>query len=168
MTNYADGPQAADARRASALTIHHRRGNTAGLVEIVRETCEENRPTELLLATLAIHQDAIVELRSEAGLHLLAKHVQGLAAFTPPSDSKPAAITDVCRSAALLDSHGRDDIAGINAAVQAAVKDGRPTELVIGLLDLYEHLLPELSSDEGIDWLNRCINAFAAEEAQTE
>ncbi len=163
--NYADNPRAGDARRASALTIHHRQGSTAGLVEIVRETCENGRATELVLAILEIHRSAIVQLRSEVGLEYLGCYVGQLAAGAAEhEDSEQAA--DIARSADLLDAHARGDVKAINKAMREAVAAGRPTELVTNLLNLYEVLLPELSSEPGIRWLRTCVGTFAGEEAE--
>ena len=43
-------PTAADYRRAAVLTLHQRRGNTAGVIAIVDETNTADRATQLLLA----------------------------------------------------------------------------------------------------------------------
>lgn len=165
MTAYADQPGPADARRAAALTIWHRRGNPDGITEIVRESAAIGRLVELLLAVLDLHRTAIAELRSEAGINLMALFVQGIAEHAEQNNAQGAA-ADIRRSAQLLDAHGRDDTADINRAVQEASNAGRGVQLFTRLLDIYEHLLPELTSDHGIDWLNRCIAAFANEEVQ--
>ncbi len=165
MTQYADHPRAADARRASAITIHHRQQNRDGLVALVLETCEAGRPTELLLALLAIHRTAILQLRSDVGLQFVGRYVKQLAAGAGQLDDNDKA-ADIARSARLLDAHAREDVEAISATVRAAVDAGRPTELVIRLLDLYEVLLPELSSEPGINWLRGCVSLFAAEEVE--
>lgn len=164
--NYADQPNAADARRAAALTIWHRRGNPEGITEIVRTADEVGRPTELLLAVLDLHRTAIAELRSDPGITLMALFVQGIAQHAEQAGIVDGPGDDVRRSAQLLDAHARNDIAGINRAVREAASDSRGVQLYLGLLNLYEHLLPELTSEHGIDWLERCLAAFANEEAE--
>ena len=165
MTDHADNPRAADARRASALTIHHRRRNPAGATEIIRETCTAKRSTELVLALLAIHQTAIVQLRTDAALGFVGRYVQQLAnGAAEHADDERAG--DITRCAALLDAHGRGDTEAINRAMREAVDAGRPTQLIGELLDLYEVLLPELSSEPGIAWLGKCVGTFATEEAE--
>jgi hypothetical protein len=165
MTHFAETPSAADARRATALTLHHRGGDTDGVVELVRETAETDRAAELLMAILDLHRTAILELKTDQGVTLMALYVQDLANVPTTPDPVTA---DVRRAAALLDCHGRTDITGLNNVLLDAADTGRPTQLVVALLDLYEHLLPELSSNTGTRWLNRCISNFANEEAQTE
>lgn len=162
MTNHSDQPNAADARRAAALTIHHRNGNPEGVFEIVRETVETTRAAELVMAILDLHRIAIIELKTPAGIDLMGFYVQGLAAYRKPESGD--LIADALRAARLLDAYGRTDIDGINEAILDAVKADRPTQLVIGLLELYDHLIPELTSTAGLGWLNRCIASFAAEE----
>ncbi|WP_059013976.1 hypothetical protein [Mycobacterium sp. M26] len=164
--NYADTPTAADARRASAITIHHRRGNTEGLLTIAHEANENHRTTELVLAILDLHRNPLTELRTPNGIDLIGRHVQELADHSGLVDEPTAA--DVGRAASLLDSHGRNDTNGINQAMQSACNAGRSTQLLLGLLDLYEHLMPELSSAAGLDWLNRCTTTFAIEEVQDQ
>ncbi|OBB18550.1 hypothetical protein A5761_08690 [Mycolicibacterium setense] len=162
---YADQPNAADARRAAALTIHHRRGNNAGVLALLAETGETTRAAELVLAILDLHRSAIMELKTEAGIELMAQYVQALATLPIPvnPDTEGA---DVSRAAQLLDAHGRGDTDAINHALQSAATAGRPAELVLALLDLFDHLIAELSCEAGIDWLQRCITSFATEENQ--
>ncbi|MFV8233695.1 hypothetical protein [Mycolicibacterium fortuitum] len=165
MTTYADQPNAADARRAAAITIHHRRGNNEGLHTILVESVETARPAELVLAILELHCNAIVELKTAAGVDLMARYVQALAAMPIPANPDTEG-GDVSRAAQLLDAHGRGDTDALNQALQDATKAGRPAELVVALLGLYDHLLAELSCEAGIDWLERCITSFATEENQ--
>ena len=164
--NYADQPKAADARRASAITTHHRRGYTEGVLAIAEETNETNRGTELVLAVLDLHRNPLTELRTPSGIELIGRHVHELATHGAATTADNPAGADVARASALLDSHGREDIAGINRALKDAASVGRSTQLLLALLDLYEHLMPELTSAAGIDWLNRCTTTFATEEAQ--
>lgn len=127
------------------------------------------------LAILDLHRTAITELRTDNGIYLMATYVQGLATAAENAGTEPAENAgiepvgaDICRAARILDCHGRNDTADINQAVQEAIAADRPTQLVVALLDLYEVLLPELTSEAGIDWLNRCISAFANEEVQDQ
>ncbi|CAN5754447.1 hypothetical protein BH09ACT7_BH09ACT7_32450 [soil metagenome] len=166
--NYADKPNAADARRASAITIHHRRGNREGISAILNETGEANRVTELFLAILGIHGNALTELRTDAGLNYIANFIQEIGGLTGATEiADPETLGgDVNRCCRLLDAHGRQDIPELNRALQDAFATRRTIELTIALLDIYELVLPELTSAAGIKWLEACINSFSAEEVQ--
>lgn len=157
---------AGDARRAAALTTHHRRGNTDGVLAIAQEVNETGRGTHLVVAILDLHANALRQLRTNNGIDLIGLHVQELASMAGHPVADNPAGGDICRAATLLDAHGRDDIEALNTTIRAAVDAGRPTQLILGLLDLYETLLPELTSLAGVDWLARCVNAFATEEVQ--
>ncbi|SBS76507.1 hypothetical protein MHPYR_320085 [uncultured Mycobacterium sp.] len=197
--NYADQPNAADARRASAITIHHRRGNRDGIkaildavgddipvqigVEdgldgrvvlglarhgapikaILDETGEANRVTELFLAILGIHSNALLELRSETGLKYIEGFVKEIGELAEATDPQTLG-GDVNRVSRLLDAHARHDIPELNRALRDAFAHRRTVELTIGLLDIFELVLPELTSTAGIRWLEVCITQFGTEE----
>lgn len=163
MTDYADKPNAADARRASAITIHHRRGNRDGIKAILDETGEANRVTELLLSILGIHGNALTELRSETSLKYIEGFIREMGELAEDTDPNTLG-GDVNRVARLLDAHARQDIPELNRALQDAFAERRTVQLTIALLDIYELVLPELTSTAGIKWLERCITEFGTEE----
>jgi hypothetical protein len=153
-------PTAADYRRAAVLTLHQRRGNTAGVIAIVDETNTADRATQLLLAVLGLHKTFITRLRTRDGISLLADYVHGMAtleATEPPN-------TDIRRAAQILEFHAQDNINGIDREMRAAASAGRATETFLQLLDLYEVALPELRSLAGITWLEAQIDALLNEE----
>ncbi len=151
-------PSAADIRRATVLALHHRRGDLEGCAAIAEESNAADRAPQLLLAVLAVHQLLIGLLRPPNAIPLIADYVHGLAGL-PPEDR-----VDTVRAAGILDGHGRGDPAAIKAIMAAAVADGRPTQTVVALLELYETVLPELSSRAGVEWLASQIPALAAAE----
>jgi hypothetical protein len=153
-----------DQRLAAALVIHHRSGNPAGLREIVRETAETERGSELLMSILDLHRIYIAETRNNVGVNYLDVYVQDLGAIQPvdPPD------VDLQRATRILDCHGRDDWGGINQVIGAARAENRCTQTLLALLDLYAVALPELSSTAGKKWLDNCVAALHAEEAKDE
>lgn len=167
MSSNADQPNAADARRGAALIIHGRRGDSDGVLALLDEANGSGRMAELVLAVLDLYRNAIAELRSDNGIELIAAYVGQMRELAeqagPDFSAGPGAMV---QSARLIDAHGRGDNAGINDVFGEASATGQGLYLVLGLLDLLETLLPELSCDTGYDWLNRCVATFAAEEAQ--
>lgn len=142
-------PNKADYRRAGVLTLHHRRGDTEGLLAIAAEANAEDRVPQLLRSVLLLHQVLIGLLRTESGVNLLGDWVFGL---TTREASTPVEI-DVVRAAKILDHHGKGDRQGIAAVMNSATAAGRPTEVLMQLLGLYEVALPELSGPFGLKWL---------------
>lgn len=162
MTDNQTPPDFGDYRRAAVLTLHQRRGNTAGVLAIVDETNAADRAVQLLFAVLGFHKHLIQRLRSAEGIDLLADYVHGIASLDAPPDDH-GAITMI-RAAQILDLHGHNDANGIARVMNAAAADGRPTETFLRLLDHYEVALPELSSTAGIAWLEAQIDALRTEE----
>jgi hypothetical protein len=167
MSSDADQPNAADGRRAAALIIHRRRADSDGVVALLDEANDSGRMTELVLAVLDLYRNAIAELRSDNGIELIASYVGQMCELAeqagPDFGAGPGAMV---QSARLLDAHGRGDTAGINRVLGEAA--GRGLYLILGLLDLLESLLPELSCEAGYNWLDRCVAIYAAEEAQDD
>lgn len=153
---------AIDFRLAAALTKHHRKGNATGVTEIVRETIDTDRGTPLLAAILDLHARYITDTRTDTGIGYLARHVQAIGAIDPTD----ATTLDIHRACHILDGHGRTDYELINTALRDAVADQRGTYLVIALLDLYEAVLPEMSSPAGKAWLDACITTMLGEEGE--
>src|SRR6476620_8504932 len=75
MSSFADQPNAADARRAAALIIHGRRGDSDGIEALLAEADSAGRITELVLAVLDLYRHVIGELRSDNGTGLIAAYV---------------------------------------------------------------------------------------------
>lgn len=149
-------PNHADYRRAAVLTLHHRRGDKAGVVAIAQETNALNRGPQLLMSVLLLHQTLIGLLRTANGITLMAPWVAGMAGViaTDPAGK------DVVRAAQILNFHGQRAHDGIAVVMNEAVADGRATEVLLALMDLYEVALPELSGAVGIEWLQSQMQAF--------
>lgn len=153
-------PNSADYRRAVALTLHHRRGDTEGVVVIAEETNAKDRAAQLLHAVLRLHQTLIGLLRTQSGLNLLADWVLGMA--TLPAIEPPG--TDIVRAAQILNFHGQGSPEGIAEVMNTATSEGRSTQVLLQLLDLYEVALPEISGPGGMEWLAVQIQAFVDDE----
>lgn len=149
-------PNRADYRRAAVLTLHHRRSDKAGVVAVAEETNELDRGPQLLMSVLLLHQVLIGLLRTPNGITLMAPWIAGMAAViaTDPAGK------DIVRAAQILNFHGQGANDGIAVAMNEAAADGRATETLLALLDLYEVALPELSGAVGIEWLESQIQAF--------
>ncbi|WP_162951563.1 hypothetical protein [Mycobacterium paragordonae] len=149
-----------DYRRAAVLTLHHRRGNTPGVLAIVDETNAEDRARELLFAVLGFHRHLITRLRSEEGLMLVSDYVHGLAVHEPINPEG----MDIRRAAQILEHHGQGNHDGIGLEMTAATAEQRATHVFLQLLWIYETALPELTSRAGIAWIEAQIELLLAEE----
>ena len=119
----------------------------------------------MLLALLSLHGNALAELRSDAGLKYVEGFVREMGEVVDP-DCPEEVANDIRRCARLLDAHVRQDIPELNATLGEASAQRRTLELTVALLDVFEHLLPELTSTAGIKWLEACIAGFGTEENQ--
>lgn len=156
-----DRPTPRDIRLAAALTIHHRSGNTAGVHEIVRQVAEDDRASALLMSLLDLHRVFVVQTRTAIGVDYMATYVQGIGSVKPTDDSS----MDIHLACRILDGHGRDDFDGINDALRTARAQGRCTQVLLALLDLFTAAIPELSSTAGKTWLDACVAAVIGGEA---
>lgn len=145
-----------DYRRAAVLTLHHRRGDKAGVVAVAEETNELNRGPQLLKSVLLLHQTLIGLLRTTDSITLLAPWVAGMAALIATEQPQ----RDIVRATQILNFHGQGQHDGIAVVMNEAAADGRATEVLLALLDLYEVALPELSGAVGIEWLSSQIQGF--------
>ena len=71
--------EAGDLRRAAALTVHYGRSNEDGVKALFRETAEQGRVMQLILAMLALNDEVVPLLYTDAGLTILSAHVMRLA-----------------------------------------------------------------------------------------
>lgn len=75
---------------------------------------------------------------------------------------------DVRRACVLMQHHARGDVEGLNALFAEIGTDDNPnessTKLVLGLLALFEHLLPMVVTPLGQQMLASSIMAMAADE----
>jgi hypothetical protein len=86
----------------------------------------------------------------------MAPWVAGMAAVIA---TEPAG-KDVIRAAQILNFHGQQARDGIAVVMNEATAEGRSTETLLALLDLYEVVLPELGGAVGVEWLQSQIQAF--------
>lgn len=158
MTNPESGqnPNRADYRRAAVLTLHHRRGDRAGVAAVAEETNELDRGPQLLMSVLLLHQVLIGLLRTTNSITLMAPWVAGMAALLATEPSQK----DIVRAAQILNFHGQQAHDGIAVVMNEVTAEGRSTEVLLALMDLYEVVLPELSGAVGIEWLQSQIQAF--------
>jgi len=156
MTTDSQNPDRSDHRRAAVLLLHHRRGDKAGVVAIAQETNELDRGPQLLMSVLLLHQVLIGLLRTTNSSTLMAPWVAGMAALLATEPSQK----DIVRAAQILNFHGQRARDGIAVVMNEATAEGRSTQVLLALLDLYEVILPELSGAVGIEWLQSQIQAF--------
>lgn len=79
MTNNPAQISAADARRASALTVHFGRGDGDGVEAVLAEVAEEKRTMQLVFALLHLNNEVMPAIYTDAGLDLMSRHVLTLA-----------------------------------------------------------------------------------------
>ena len=153
-------PTAADYRRATVMTLHHRRGSTAGVLAIAQEANDASRVPQLLKAILVVHEVLICLLRTQSGINLLADWVIGIAAVPPTEENS----VDISRAAKILNFHGKGNAQAIAEVMNEATLEGRPTQVFMQLLALYEVALPELSGSGSLEWLEAQIPAILEQE----
>lgn len=72
-------PNADDARRAAALTVHYGRGNEDGVKALIAETAEEGRAMQLIFSLLALTDEVMPAIYTREGLQIMSSHVVRLA-----------------------------------------------------------------------------------------
>ncbi|MCV7191873.1 hypothetical protein [Mycolicibacterium brumae] len=152
MTN-PDHVQPRDIRLAAVLIKHHLTSNTAGQVEVIRETVDTDRATALLAAVLDLHAQFVTQTRNQVGLDFFAEGIHALGEFDPVDEIGQ----DLLNAIAVVEGHGTGDIAAINEVLTKVRAQGRGTQLMINILDVFDHALPELSSHAGIRWLDATV-----------
>lgn len=70
----------ADIRRASALILHHDKGDQVGFNHILIETAEVNRVTPLVIAILRVYQFVLPALHTPLGMSMVQDSIMQLAA----------------------------------------------------------------------------------------
>lgn len=148
---------AGDCRRAIALTVQHAQGDLDGVNAILRESAEAGRATELILAILDAFQSIVPVLHTELGLLSLSQTVHAIA-------HDDTADADRRRAAALVVAHSKDDVNGINKVIHETKEADRVTPLILGILGLYDRLVPAATSSLGIAALQSTILDLAAHE----
>jgi hypothetical protein len=73
---------------------------------------------------------------------------------------------DMQRAAVLVVHHARRDIPGLNRVLIDTTEDGRTSELLLGLCELYRQLLPVLCTPAGIGLLDSVILGLATGEGE--
>jgi hypothetical protein len=154
----------ADHRRATVMVLHHRRGNLAGVAVVAEEANRLNRSPQLLNALLEVHQILIALLRTQSGINLLADWVIGIAAVEPTEENSK----DVSRAAMIWNFHGKGNRRAIAEVMNEATAEGRPTQVFLQLLALYEVALPELSGPGALEWLEAQIPALLGYEGRSD
>jgi hypothetical protein len=160
MTEHPDRDKAGDYRRASLLTKYRRQGNKTGQIAIVEEVNHADRVAELLHALLVLHMTFFVRFRTPDAVGLLDSYFSGIASLEPID----AGTTDTIRAAQIIDRHAHRDRKAVAQVMNAAILDGRATETLLAVLDHYEVALPELSSEDGIAFIDANAAAMRDEE----
>jgi hypothetical protein len=149
-------PAAGDCRRATALVSHHAHGSLPGVNEILRSAVECDRVTPTILATLDFYQAVVPMFITMFGMQALSEVVNSLALDDPDQDRR--------RAARLIAHHANDNVTEMNLVLQAAATVDRVTQMILGLLDLYEILLPQLHTPLGLRCLEKSVVDLAAAE----
>lgn len=149
---------AGDYRRAAVITLHHRQGSTAGVAAIVDETNEAGRAAHLLMAVLQFNWMLITNIRTADGLALLNDYISIM--------SQDGGDADLAQAAQLHIAHRNNNHTTIGEIMADAAKRRRVTNVFMAVLALYTITVPELSSDEGLAWIERQIQVLANEEVQ--
>jgi hypothetical protein len=150
-----------DVRMAAALIIHHRASDTAGIHAVMSDPDLIERGSPLLWAILDLHRLYVSQTRTSVGIDALALYVQDIATVPENGTDSSRYATWACM---IVDAHGRGDIAGMNAILDAARPGNRCTHVLGAVLDLYLHAIPELSSSAGRHWLDTCVTIALADE----
>ena len=79
------------------------------------------------------------------------------------TDLNPTA-ADCRRAAALISHHGQSNLVGVNAVLQEAVEADRITPLILGMLDLYQTIVPVIYTRLGMQALSAAVIDLARAE----
>lgn len=151
---------ASDHRRAAALLAHHRRSDYAGINAVVDEANQAGRGMELVMSVMGTYRGFIPLVRTDAAIELMGRYVEQIATNGVADELDP----NLVKAAKLLWAHGIADFATMTDIFMG----DRPTDVFVKLLDLYEVLLPELTTPAGVDWLTRQAAAMAGLEGQAD
>lgn len=149
-------PNPRDMRLAAAVIKSHRRGAADDVAAICSDPETIPRGSQLLAAVLHVHRVYIASTRTPAGIDALGLWVQAMAGAEGSED-----VTAACR---LVDAHGRGDLAEVNRILGQARSRDRATHLFRAVLDLFEYVVPDLSSPPGFTFLDAVVGVALAEE----
>lgn len=148
-------PTHSDFQRAAALIGHRANGNAEGVRFTMQAANEANRVTALLIALLDGYRLVASELRTEHALGAVGEFIEACAAQDEDAD--------VRRAAAAFVAHRDNDLDAFNTVLIEANDDGRPGEVVAGVLDLFSTLLPELGTPVALANLAQWTARIAAQ-----
>lgn len=149
-----------DHRRAAALIAHHRQSNTPGVNAVIEDANHAGRGIELVMSVMGTHQGLLGLLRTNGAVALMLAYVEQIATNGTADEPDPHLV----QAAQLLRAHSREDFTTISDILGGE----QPTHVFAKLLDLYEVLIPELTTPEGVDWLTRQAAAMAGLEDDAE
>ncbi len=152
-----------DIRMAAALIKHHRYSDHQGIAAIATDPDVIQRGTPLLLGILELHKTYIVQTRTSTGVDYLGTYVQNIAAAPLDGAEDSQLIRWACQ---LIDAHGRDDITGMNTVLNEARATNQCTHVLLGVLNVFNHAVPDLSSAPGAAWLEATAAAMLNQEAE--
>jgi len=152
-----------DIRMAAALIKHHRYSDHEGIAAIATDPDVIQRGTPLLLAILELHKTYIVQTRTNIGVDYLGTYIQNIAANPLDDTNDSQLIQWACQ---LIDAHGRGDITDMNTTLNEARATNQCTHVLLGVLNVFNHAVPDLSSVPGAAWLEATAAAMLNQEAK--
>lgn len=144
----------ADKRRAVAIICHHGNNDTEGVNAVLREADAANRVVPLITTVLDVHQDAVPQLVTEAGLACISDFVLGLANYSRDADTR--------RAATLIAHHGNGNTEGVRDVLIDA--SDHATKLIMSVLSLYTTICPLLYTPLGLHLLQPAAARWAGQE----
>lgn len=158
-----DPTLASDRRRATALVCHWGRNNIDGVNAVITEAQDVDRITPMIIEILSLHSEVATILLTEDGIACSSQEAHRIA--TAALDGRDDPVSHDChRAGRLMFAYAKPDLDEINAVLREAVEANRATELILALLELYRHILPQAYTELGLRVLGRSILEWAAKE----
>ncbi|ORB89754.1 hypothetical protein LAUMK42_03724 [Mycobacterium persicum] len=158
MTENHTAPNHGDNRRAAALIAHRANGSIEGIDFVMRQSNQLNRSTQLLRATLNAYRHITGELRTDHALTAMAQFIELCA------KGEEGAGTDIRRAAQAVIADVDHDLEAFNAILIEANNDDQAGGVMLGLLELYSALLPELATPYALQCLSQWTVRIAGHE----
>lgn len=137
-----DAPDDADYRQAGVLISHRANANIAGIRAVTLEAIESDRCAQLLRALVEGYEFILSELRTDQSLDLVGEFIE----ITAEQNMHPL----MSQAAKAVVAHHDDDDDRFNQLMLAADTPQKSAVLLGSVTDLFNALLPELGTPNGL------------------
>lgn len=153
--------EAADMRRAGVFVKWHCYANPDGVNAALQEALDTKRVAQFVGCVLSTLSAVAAQLLTESGQYAFG---EGIATYIDTTLDPDARLPHEWRRAArLIAAHGRDDTTGIATVLQ---EQDTLTETILALVDVYNSLVPGISTPTGMQIIDGGIRRLTEMEAE--